>query len=130
MGDSVRTTSVPVMLLLYRPGMGKSHPATLSKWLTMSAANWAICPKCLKNATKKYDALVAKARKSYGKVSLEAYTDLIAEIPKPARLKETLREDYELGIEDNGMFIVIYRASCSVCDFKFEFRHSESCNKS
>jgi len=37
----------------------------------------------------------------------------------------TLREDYELGIYEDGTFEVSYHAHCSECEFKFSYKHEE-----
>ena len=38
--------------------------------------------------------------------------------------KESLREDYELGIDGRGTFYVIFSAECE-CGFTFKFEHEE-----
>ncbi len=81
----------------------------------MSADNWAECPRC-----------GGKSRHAYGKVSEADYRKLL-EQPR-----ETLREDYEIGIYD-GKFHIGYRGECcdlsghgfKGCGFKFTFEHEE-----
>lgn len=73
----------------------------------MGADNWAVCPKCLKERklTK-----IQKAQKAYGKVSLEEFNDLLnvakAEDEEYEENKFTLREDFEIGINEDGKFII------------------------
>jgi len=40
-------------------------------------------------------------------------------------IRETLREDYEFYLNDEGEFFVSYKASCDRCGFKYSFKHSE-----
>jgi hypothetical protein len=47
-----------------------------------------------------------------------------AEAPQP-EVKRTLREDYELGTEEDGEFYVTYRCSCNVCGYAAKFEHKE-----
>lgn len=61
----------------------------------MSAKKWSECPRCRKAA-------------------------------EPAQVEEdTLREDYEIGVDLRGEFEVRYRCCCGKCGFEFKFRHDE-----
>lgn len=98
----------------------------------MSADNWSICPKCVKNRTQELEKKKAEIVKNYGKVSSEEYFRLIDSLKKEEvscsfETKEvlTLREDYEIGISENGEFSVGYSCSCSTCAFLFRFKHKE-----
>lgn len=62
----------------------------------MSADNWTICPRCAMRPNPYYETL-----------------------------KETLREDYELGTRRDGEFYVSYRGRCESCGFEKVFEHSE-----
>lgn len=93
----------------------------------MSADNWSICPKCRKQKKAEADKQMTAAKASYGKVSADEYERKM----KAARelidldLEDTLREDWELGIDDDGEVSINYRASCEVCDFEYTFKHEE-----
>ena len=91
----------------------------------MSADNWTYCPQCKKNREVKRAAQKRRAEKSYGKVSPEEYDRLLAAANDETELEDTLREDYELGVDDIGHFYVSYRASCEQCDFAFTFKHDQ-----
>ena len=39
--------------------------------------------------------------------------------------KNPLREYWDIGISEDGVLLVDYRCECSVCDFKFEYSHTE-----
>lgn len=94
----------------------------------MSADNWTQCPKCLQS----HDHRTAKARKvvanSYGKVSAECFMEmqaaLDAENEKPK--EPTMREDYEQGTDDAGVYTVSYSCSCNECGFSWRYKHSQS----
>lgn len=83
----------------------------------MSADNWAVCPKCLKDVDNKVKSL-------YGKVSEEEYGKLIEEKQETER-EQTLREDYEIWTNVDGRFMVKYSCSCSACGLKFEYNYSK-----
>jgi hypothetical protein len=77
----------------------------------MSADNWGICPKCAKPELP-----------AYGTVSEAEY--LAAREVKATPLR-TLREDYEVFTDEQGVFTVNYRCSCATCRFEFKYKHSQ-----
>lgn len=79
----------------------------------MSADNWGVCPQCKVKANQ---AVVS----SYGKVSEEEYIALINKRVR-ANEKQTLREDYEIGTDKDGIFEINYGCSCSTCGFNYEY---------
>lgn len=91
----------------------------------MSADNWTTCPRCKRKHDEKLAADRAKLDKSYGKVPAANYmADLKAmELRERAEMPNTLREDYELGTNEDGTFSVNYRCSCSTCDFRYSFKN-------
>lgn len=89
----------------------------------MSADNWAICPKCKITAEEKQKKLKLKAGAAYGKVEPEAYLQMLAEAEGPIVHKETLREDFYIGIDEDGDFSASYRGNCTECKFSFSFKH-------
>lgn len=85
----------------------------------MSADAWRVCPKCLNKAQKKKES-------SYGKVSEEEYLRVLLELDNLENHEtETLREDYEIFTDEDGLFYVSYSCSCSVCHFHFEYKHKK-----
>ena len=99
----------------------------------MGADNWAVCPRCLRNAENAKRALEAKAQAAYGKVPVEEFEKLreAAAVPINVEKLRTFREDYELGMEEDGTFEVSYHGSCSRrhpeqgCGYEHRFRHIE-----
>ncbi len=87
----------------------------------MSVDNWGICPKCMAIQEKKKEELRKKMDLSYGKISAEEYHELFLEITKPINIKSTLRENYDIWIDEEGKFEIVYLASCNSCGFKFDF---------
>ncbi len=79
----------------------------------MSADRWSICPKCLQ---KHDDALEA----AYGKVSPTVYAGMCSQ-----ELDTNMREDWELGTDEEGKFSINYSCYCRSCGFKFEHKHEE-----
>lgn len=91
----------------------------------MSADAWRRCPKCKIQDAKKVVEMYASAKASYGKASPEEYIqnlksaqDFASESPE-----ETLREDYEISIDEDGEFFCSYRGGCDRCGLAFNFKH-------
>lgn len=89
----------------------------------MGADNWAVCPKCKRVAEASKEKERKHAQKSYGKVTPEEWRELVRIAELPLEMPTALREDYELGTNEDGLFYVIYRCSCQDCDFRHEFKH-------
>lgn len=109
----------------------------------MSADNWTVCPKCkksLEDLVLSWKTEKDKYEKEmYGKVPLEEYKEKLISLTEKIQMKEeklehmekksdyefmTMREDYGLGIVE-GYFNIYFRASCSLCDFRYKFEHEE-----
>ena len=93
----------------------------------MSADNWGTCPRCLIKQKAKHEAKQQAVILGYGKVTPEIYEDLKAQAAVEIEEEYTLREDYEIGIMDDGEFFVIYKGMCQVdgCGFGHIFNHEE-----
>lgn len=90
----------------------------------MSADNWAKCPQC-KRDHEAAEASHAKALlEAYGKVSRDEYIRLLEQSKAPVKLEPTLREDYEIGIYRDELFID-YTGQCKVCGFQLHFKHTQ-----
>ena len=91
----------------------------------MSASNWSVCPRCEATFNAERAAAIVKVAESYGKVSVEEYEKLraAASWERPAILG--LREDYELGINQHGVFYVNYGGECVECGFRHSYAHTE-----
>ncbi len=91
----------------------------------MSADNWTVCPKCLAEDERKKAAALADAAAQYGKVSADVYeSDMAAARQMQIKeLESTFREDYELGIHNDGSFFVSYHGGCRNCDANFEYKY-------
>jgi len=63
----------------------------------MSANNWAICPKCKKE-----------------RVEWKSEID-----------KNSFREDYEIGLSEDGYFSVSYGGRCDRCGFSFQYNYEK-----
>lgn len=85
----------------------------------MGANNWRVCPKCKKDREVRAEELSIEAAEAYGKVSVEEWKSLDAKAKECAQPldSETLREDYEIGMQSDGEFFFDYGCSCSVCGF-------------
>ena len=93
----------------------------------MSADNWAICPKCKQRIQREWDALNQKMKDAYGKVSEEEYKALLQEVEKgKPRFKRDLAEYVDVGMSDDGILLINYRAECKIpnCSFTYEYRNT------
>lgn len=91
----------------------------------MSAKNWSVCPRCRAAKIAEKVELATKARAAYGKIGEMSYRQMVAESEQPIDHKETLREDYDIGVW-GGKFIVSYQCCCEDCGFKHHFSHEEA----
>lgn len=87
----------------------------------MSADNWGMCPVCQKRANDDLATRMAAAAELYGKVPAEEWMATQTKAAKPVKLEYTLREDYEIGLGEDGRFYATYGGSCDVCGL--EHRH-------
>lgn len=93
----------------------------------MSANNWAICPQCSANQRTKAADMLAKAALAYGKEPLEGWKEMdriAREADKPLE-KPSWREDWEIGMQDDGTFLVRYDGGCNDCGGSFTYRHED-----
>jgi len=81
----------------------------------MGASNWAICPQCKQNAEKAMSDALAELSKMYGVVPLEEYEAAQKNVPSGKVEEPTLREDYEQGISEDGMYFLYYSGNCVEC---------------
>lgn len=94
----------------------------------MSADNWTLCPRCNAHNQAKKQERVKRTEKAYGKVPPEQWLKLKQLSDAVVRGKDTLREDYEVGISSDGTFVVNYRGECD-CGFSFTYNHEEKALK-
>jgi hypothetical protein len=98
----------------------------------MSADNWRVCPQCLLEHRKSMETCLighknqitqalAAIKENQVLASIKAN---ISHIDLPSSPKETLREDYEVGISQDGQFFVNYSGYCKACEFSFSFKQS------
>jgi len=91
----------------------------------MSADNWAECPLCKSKRAK----ALKKLEDKYGKVSQEEYERLkefLDNEHNDEQFEDTpLREDYEVGVSDNGLGYVHYSGVCQLCGAAWEFNKTD-----
>ena len=93
----------------------------------MSADAWRVCPQCIAHGTLKKTELKQKAAEVYGKVSIAEFDgirqeELDAEEEEP---ECTLREDYEIFMQEDGKLYIDYGCSCSVCGFSANLKSED-----
>lgn len=94
----------------------------------MSADNWTKCPKCLAKSRKSLQAAKKKHMDSYGKIDPDDWIRRLAKLNADEKEVErsdepSFREDYQLGVQEDGSFYVSYSGSCRACNAVFEFKH-------
>lgn len=95
----------------------------------MSADNWTICPKCKLAFEVEQQRQSENLNKSYGRLPVDewlARRDKIKVVPSVQ--DTTLREDYEIGTDEDGTFSISYSCSCA-CGFSWKYKHSEDVQK-
>lgn len=93
----------------------------------MSADNWTICPRCKAKHDEETASRLAAVAQSYGKVSPSEYIASLEAANKESPLEDSLREDYELSMGEDGYIFISYRCSCN-CGFAYNFKHEEGVN--
>jgi hypothetical protein len=96
----------------------------------MSANNWRVCPNCQRLKDAEVAKAIERAEAQYGNVPAKRYAFFLEEVEKLKEryLDETLREDYQLGMDHEGQFCITYRCSCQKCGFAFRYQHEEAVN--
>ena len=91
----------------------------------MSADNWCECPHCKAHAMLLHAGQRQAALDAYGKATPERYAELCTLAALPVEANETFREDYGIGLYEDGTFSVSYRGGCEVCGLTFKYEHEE-----
>jgi hypothetical protein len=91
----------------------------------MSAKNWTTCPQCSQLASQEREKARGLAAAAYGNVSREEYAELQKAAEREPVLRDTLREDWSIGVGTDGKFSVRYLCKCEECGFTHGFRHVE-----
>ena len=101
----------------------------------MGARNWTICPKCWKDAKDpelqpadkqaEMEADIAAFTAKYGEQRGKQYRIIMLSTLEPMESENTMREDWELGIDAEGVFYLKYTAYCTKCSWKYEKRIQE-----
>ncbi len=86
----------------------------------MSAKNWRVCPRCVRYAKKERERQVAQAKSNYGVIPAEQWINEFNAASEEVMAAEGMREDYDIGLDEDGKFVVSYRASCEACGFEFK----------
>ena len=87
----------------------------------MTADNWRQCPRCIHIAEEEQDKLLKLVDESYGKVSANEYLQMVQETKRDISVDDTLREDYQLGMDEFGVFSVEYKCHCNACGYRYEY---------
>jgi len=84
----------------------------------MSADAWEICPVC-HNLPEEYRGGIDHL---YGKISREEFSKLEKEIAELENIA-TVREDYELGLNDDGTAYIFFAAKCETCGTEWNYNN-------
>lgn len=93
----------------------------------MSADRWKKCPVCAVNKEKDVLKLRSQVNHEYGKLSQEHWLELKKEVDEFAStpLEETLREDFEIGLNEDGWLDIYYTCSCHICGTTRKYEKKE-----
>jgi hypothetical protein len=94
----------------------------------MSADAWRVCPECFRKWEAENELYHAQVEEAYGQVPAEQYIKMLAEDERRqnAEPEETMREDYFIWMNEDGVFEVNYRALCTSCNFHFEYNYTQA----
>lgn len=92
----------------------------------MSADNWRICPMCHQKAEQARQAALQKAQKAYGRVPPQKYARMLDAADVAGVEVDTLREDWEIATDLDGVLRVSYDCSCHRCGFEQSFKHKQA----
>jgi len=95
----------------------------------VSADNWAGCPRCKAGNVDEVLRLEDALRQAYGKVSLEDYQKIQAQLTIAREDDDHLRdggrrnfrEDYEIYGAEDGVIKLDYSGSCTKCGLRVSF---------
>ncbi len=88
----------------------------------MGADNWRFCPQCFKKNHKIACQELEKAKADYGFVSVVEFEANMKKARKPFVAPDTMREDYDIGIDENDNFYMSYKAYCAKCGFTYNHK--------
>lgn len=88
----------------------------------MSADRWSICPECKRDHDARIVEATTRADNAYGKASVEEFDQLrnAAKVIRESALEESLSEDFNIRVDEDGEFSIDYQARCE-CGFSFEY---------
>jgi len=93
----------------------------------MSADRWGVCPNCKRIHDDKAAKEAKRLEGMYGKVSIDEFLtrkkthDALVNAPMPTNL----REDWGVGMDEDGNFSFEYYASCRECGWEFSHKHEQ-----
>lgn len=97
----------------------------------MSADRWGVCPNCKKIHDGKAKYETDRLAGMYGKVPVDEFLtrkkthDTLVAMPLP----NTLREDWGVGMDEDGNFSFEYYASCKECGWEFSYKYEQDAMK-
>lgn len=90
----------------------------------MSPRDWSDCPVCKLLSQQTIQQAKDRLATLYGVIPVDEYERKLKQLETETRYvfeSNTLREDYEIGININGQFSVDYYCSCERCNFEYHF---------
>ena len=88
----------------------------------MSADNWRFCPQCFKKIHEVASQKLKEAKAGYGFVTVVEFEENMEKARRPIVVPDTMREDFEVGIDENDNFYMNYKAYCSKCGFTYNHK--------
>ena len=94
----------------------------------MSADRWSNCPRCFDINLKEIERLeqiIRDYENGSGRPTDEEEDAYNKAESRLQQFSDTMRQDWDIDLDDDGEFSIDYRASCSVCGFSFKHKHTE-----
>jgi hypothetical protein len=92
----------------------------------MSADNWLRCFNCQRKADEEHQRAEATVRSKYGSIPADEFVRELQAVKVRPVLDATMREDYEVGLDESDSFSVDYRCSCETCGFSWSYKHTRA----
>jgi hypothetical protein len=87
----------------------------------MSADRWGECPRCRKQDRLERSVAQRDLDNLYGKVPMGEFLRKQSDLKDKPALDSTMREDYELYVDEEGIFHINFGCYCKECGLDWTF---------
>jgi hypothetical protein len=92
----------------------------------MSADRWSVCPTCGKTESAVRAERAAAIEAAYGIVPRAEWEAIVSHATDPIPDDRTFREDWDIGVDEDGIVRISYAGYCARCGARCEFKHDHA----